>query len=517
LALVGEIEMLLQGRRELDALDAALEHLRERSGAEVGELFLAGPDDREVFLVSHQGPDLDAFSRRDRFSVGEGLPGMVLSSGASLITERLPDEQHFLRSRVKALGYTSAICTPLDPDADVSGSMLLTWKDPSRDTASMLRLAVLASVPIGKAIDLMRAHLRLDQLQHLASHGGTPLAGNGHPCLRVTDPEARVPDCPAERASRIQVLGVRKGWPTCCREAGCTAAARYCIPLRRGTAVWAVATVAFRTRPPIPHTRHLPRALWLTEDLAPSATDPAGASPAALRHPDADARLRIRCFGGFTISLDGQPLDRTRMRREKARELLALLVVASGRPRSLEYLAQQLWPDVPVERARNRFHVTLSALRSVIEPADAHDALHLRRDGQRYFLDPASAVSVDAWHFDRLIRTATAAGRSTDHALVLLDDALALYSGELLAGEFTAEWPDDIAAHYRDQVVQAAADLAEARLKRGQVSQALAVLRQAEEITRRPGPADPRLLRLRAACMQRQTPLVENRTPVPHG
>lgn len=40
--------------------------------------------------------------------------------------------------------------------------------------AGPLRLAALAAVPIGTAIALMRAHLRMDQLQHLATHRDAP-------------------------------------------------------------------------------------------------------------------------------------------------------------------------------------------------------------------------------------------------------------------------------------------------------------------------------------------------------
>ena len=506
LALIGEIGMLLQGRSELDALDGALELLRERSGAEVSELFLAAPDDREVFLVSHQGPDLEAFSRRDRFRAGEGLPGMVLSGAASVIADQLPAEQDFLRSRVKALGYSGAVCTPLGPGTDVSGSVLLAWKNPPRDMAGALRLAALASVPIGTAADLMRAHLRMRQMQHLATHSGAPMEENGHPLLQRIDAEARAPRCPAQRTNQVQVLGGRMGWPTYCREAGCTAPVRYCIPLLRDAHVWAVATVAFRDPPPMPRTRHLPAALWLTEDLVPADTRGAPPARAAAIRSLPEARLRIQCFGGFAISLGGRPAQRSHMGRHKARELLALLVATSGRPRPLEYLAEQLWPDVPIERARNRFHVTLSALRRAIEPGDARSALHIRRDGPRYALDPDSAVFVDLWHFHQLIREAAVAGQPKERTITLLEQALALYSGELFAGEFTGGWRDGFAAHARDRALQTAADLAEARLECGQVSQALAVLRRAEEFSAREAPADPRLLRLHAACMRHPAP-----------
>ncbi|MHB1222478.1 MAG: BTAD domain-containing putative transcriptional regulator [Gemmatimonadaceae bacterium] len=502
--------MLLQGRSELDALDGALEHLRERSRADVCELFLAASGDREVFLVSHQGADVDAFCRRDRFGAGEGFPGMVLSHAVSLITDQLPAEREFLRARAKALGYTAVLCTPLGPGTDVPGSLLLAWKKPPRDMASALRLAALASVPIGTAIDLMRAHLRMRQLRYLASHDGEPMEGNDQPILHLTDAEAHAPKCPAQRTRQVQVLGGRMGWPTRCREAGCTVPARYCIPLQQDARVWAVATVAFRDSPPSPHTRHLPAALWLTEDLSPSGTHAAAPARVTVTRPIPETRLRIRCFGGLSIALDGRPVERSQMGRQKARELLALLIASSGRPRPLEYLAEQLWPNVPLQRARNRFHVTLSALRRAIEPDGTHGALHIRRDGVRYSLDPDSAVFVDLWHFQQLLREAAVAARPIERSLGLLEEAVSLYSGEVFAGEFTGGWQDGFAVHVRGQALRAVADLAEAKLRCGQVSQALAVLARADGISSREARADPRLLMLRSTCMQRQTPLSES-------
>lgn len=510
LALVGEIGMLLQGCSELDALDGALEHLRERSCADVCELFLAAAGDREVFLVSHQGADLDAFCRRDRFGAGEGLPGMVLSQAASLITDRLLEEREFLRARVKSLGYTAALCTPLGPGTDVPGSIFLAWKDPPPDMAAALRLAALASVPIGTAIDLMRAHLRMRQLRYLASHNGEPMEGNDHPTLHLADSQAHAPMCPAHRTRQVQVLGGRMGWPTSCREAGCTAPARYCIPLQHDATVWAVATVAFRDPPPLPHTRQLPAALWLTEDLSPSDTRSAATVRGTAMSSSRETRLRIRCFGGLSIAVDGRPVERSQMGRQKARELLALLIASSGRPRSLEHLAEQLWPNVPLQRARNRFHVTLSALRRAIEPGGTPGALHIRRDGVRYSLDADSAVFVDLWHFHQLIREAAVAARPIERSIGLLEEAVSLYSGEVFAGEFTGGWQDGFAVHVRGQALRAVADLAEAKLKCGQVSQALAVLARADGIAFHEARADPRLLMLRSACMQRQSPLADH-------
>jgi len=81
LALVGEIAALLDARRFLDTLDAALRRLQEYSRADAGELFLAAPTGEEVFLVSHQGRDIAVRTDRD-YLVG------LLDAGYEVALER---------------------------------------------------------------------------------------------------------------------------------------------------------------------------------------------------------------------------------------------------------------------------------------------------------------------------------------------------------------------------------------------------------------------------------------------
>lgn len=509
LALVGEIGILLQGQGELESIDAALEHLRERTSADVCELFLAESGEREVFLVSHQGADLEAFCRRDRFAIGEGLPGMVLSQPVSVVTQQLPAEREFLRSRVKALGYVAALCTPLAPRSDVSGSILLAWKKPPRDIAGALRMAALSSAPIGTAIDLMRAHVRTSQLRSIVSHSDEIDTHSNVPALQIIKPGTRAPTCPACRTGQVQILGGRMGWPATCKEAGCTVLGRYCIPLTKNSRVWGVATMDLGASAPLPQTRHLPTALWLTEDLSPTDDSEVLSSKPTTIFPTHHSHLQIKCFGNFSITLDGRQIHRTKLGRQKARELLALLIASYGRPRSLESLADQLWPDVPLQNARNRFHVTLSALRNSIESGESPSlsAIHIRRDGNRYSLDPDSGVYVDLWQFHQLVREASVTLRPIERSLSLLEEALSLYSGDIFSAEFTADWYSSYMAELKAEALRAVAALAEGRLRCGQVSTALATLVRAESICGKEARDDQRLQMIRSACLQRQSQL----------
>lgn len=517
LALVGEIAALVDARHLLDSLDVALQRLRDHSGAEAAELFFADPRGQEMFLVSHQGADVDAFCQRDRFRAGEGFPGIVLRTAAPVLTASLPGDADFLRARVKAHHYQSAVCMPIRQGEAVSGCLLLAWKESAVDLERAAQLAALVSRPIGLAVEVVRARIRLQEFERLSARVRGPtnpgerwvpvLPANATSAIWLSDAAGNTASvsfavrgiaadetarharsalerCPARYTDGPQVRGGRAGWPVQCLKTGCAAKARYCIPLAEAGRTWGVATVGFHDRAPVPLTRHLPAALWVAEDLTPrcaSASTDRLIVTRALR----EARLEIRCLsGGFSVTLDGRPLDRAALGRSKARELLGLLVAASGRPRSGAQLAEILWPDASLPQAHNRFHVTLSALRRAIEPPGARRWTHLRRDGSSYYLDARSPVFVDLWHFRELVRRAgTASGTGpAEDARSLLEEAVALYDGEPFDGQFANASQDGLARQCREAVLHALDRLADAQVRAGDPGAALEAKRQAEAL-----------------------------------
>jgi DNA-binding SARP family transcriptional activator len=513
LAVLGEIALLIDPTRLFETLEPVLERLRHRLRADACELFLSDGPGREVFLVAHAGADADAFTQRLRFASGEGVPGIVLRTGSVLSIDSLEAEAEFLRTRVKARGYRSLLAAPLKREGGPAfGCLLLAWKRVPDDLADLTRLALLAAHAIGGVVWVARVQARLEGSQSLhrapdlgerlramtgadsaavifeagvdrgsASHAtaSPPVEGR----LRVGEPGV-LDRCPARTGACAQLLGGREGWPRPCLEAGCAAKARYCVPLMAGGRVLGVATGAFHARVPVPLSRTLPAASWLTEDLAltDDGREPRGHADAA---GEPRPRLEIRCLGPFRVTFDGRPIGRAELGREKARELLSLLVVAQGRPVPWHQLAEQLWPDRGAATARNRFHVTLAALRATLEPREGRGWTYLRRDGQRYLLDPDASLLVDAWRFQELLRRARSSPGPPPEIgtrLSLLEEAASLYEGDAFGGEFAGTWHDEFARRSREAVLEAFCRIAELRLDRADPPGALAALRRAESI-----------------------------------
>lgn len=135
-------------------------------------------------------------------------------------------------------------------------------------------------------------------------------------------------------------------------------------------------------------------------------------------------RLHLALLGPFRACLgDGTTL---RVRRRKARALLAYLALRPSAPQPRETLVALLWPEVDPAEARHSLRQTLTVLRHDLAPLRWPAALLA---GEALGL-PAERVSVDVSEFERLGRSA-----APEH----LEQAVAAYRGEFLDGLMTGE------------------------------------------------------------------------------
>jgi DNA-binding SARP family transcriptional activator len=137
------------------------------------------------------------------------------------------------------------------------------------------------------------------------------------------------------------------------------------------------------------------------------------------------AELRLALLGGFEVRLDGGgPVT---IARHKVEALLSYLAMPPGQLHRRDKLAALLWADAPSARARQSLRQALAELRVALAPAAS--CLRERRDA--VVVDPAT-IDVDVVTFERLVR---------NRALASLEQAAALYRGDLLEGLRVAEPP----------------------------------------------------------------------------
>jgi len=168
-------------------------------------------------------------------------------------------------------------------------------------------------------------------------------------------------------------------------------------------------------------------------------------------------RVRIQCFGGYRIEVDGEAVD-LRQLRPQARYILQILSLAPNRYHHREFLEEMLWPCVDHSVACHRLQVAVSSVRSIF----GSGAVVIRRSGESYRLDLPADAAVDVCDFATALSNAAALAARGDLAgrIATREAALALYAGDLLPEITTAQHVDNERDRLRRSAAAAAAALA---------------------------------------------------------
>jgi DNA-binding SARP family transcriptional activator len=151
--------------------------------------------------------------------------------------------------------------------------------------------------------------------------------------------------------------------------------------------------------------------------------------------------VRLKCLGGFALSINGHPVDDSSA-KPMERSLLHLLAMKADEPVHREALIEALWPDAELDAGRHRLQVAVSSLRRLLGGVDAEGAGLLARDGDSYRLALPGGSNVDILEVERAVQAATRARTTGDAGAEeeALAGALVAYGGPLLPGDGPANW-----------------------------------------------------------------------------
>ncbi|MBP0458746.1 AfsR/SARP family transcriptional regulator [Streptomyces montanisoli] len=151
--------------------------------------------------------------------------------------------------------------------------------------------------------------------------------------------------------------------------------------------------------------------------------------------------VEFRVLGELAVQAGGREIDPG---PHKRRLVLALLLCRANSVVSTDLLTEAVWGDEPPRTARKNLQVHVSALRALLPPASPGGAPRIvhRPAGYQLRVEPDE---LDLLCFERLVHTARkasglaaeqagqAASGVSEHAARLLDEALALWRGDMLA------------------------------------------------------------------------------------
>ena len=156
---------------------------------------------------------------------------------------------------------------------------------------------------------------------------------------------------------------------------------------------------------------------------------------------DQPSPLTAHLLGPVRLATGGRVLSDEAWPRRSARSLLLLLLATPGHRLPRDQILDLLWPEAPPKVARNALALALHALRRVLEPdlQAGRSSAYVEATGEVIALRPHPGFAVDVDAFAAGLAEARAAAPPDRREP--LRRAVALYEGDLLAGEPSVDWP----------------------------------------------------------------------------
>ncbi|MGB1249396.1 MAG: AfsR/SARP family transcriptional regulator [Candidatus Promineifilaceae bacterium] len=152
-----------------------------------------------------------------------------------------------------------------------------------------------------------------------------------------------------------------------------------------------------------------------------------------------ESKSQLHLLGTFQFVVDGEPI--TTFRSDKVRALFAWLAIESNRSHQRQILATLLWGDFPDRTALKNLRMSLSNLKKMLINAGLEELLTITRS--QLELSAKDLLECDALKLQRLMVEVSAHphpnGKVCARCLPKLEQAVALYRGEFMAGLFVPE------------------------------------------------------------------------------
>lgn len=213
----------------------------------------------------------------------------------------------------------------------------------------------------------------------------------------------------------------------------------------------------------------------------------------AATHPDAflDGRYRpdagapaprcplltVKLFGGLEVRIGDARVDPDKLRRQKVKTLLALLVLNRGRDVSRDRLMGMIWPEAEFDAARKNFYGIWSLLRTALSLPEG-GCPYLIRQQNVCRLD-GTLLRSDVADFDEACRTLMFGAMDTDGWARLSAEIDERFSDELMPGERSTDAIERMRSECRTNLVDALVAASRRLVSEGRAQEGLWFARKA--------------------------------------
>jgi ATP/maltotriose-dependent transcriptional regulator MalT len=188
--------------------------------------------------------------------------------------------------------------------------------------------------------------------------------------------------------------------------------------------------------------------------------------------------LRIQMLGSFRVWRGSSEIHSREWQREKARQLLQLLLTYRGQWIQREQICAWLWPDSDLDASERQFKVTLNALNTALEPfrPPRTSPFFVRRQGLAYSFAPSYGCWIDVDEFE--LRTTNVPQDDPDFVIRNAQVAVGLYKGDYLTEALYDPWTLEERERLLARYLAMATALADKLVERGDMQHAVQLCEQ---------------------------------------
>ncbi len=151
-------------------------------------------------------------------------------------------------------------------------------------------------------------------------------------------------------------------------------------------------------------------------------------------------QIRIRMFGGFSLFVNNECFDQVIAKSKKGTALLQYLILKQNSVILNYKLIEVLWPNEESTNPENALKTLISRFRVILNTCSAGlgGCIAASRGGYRF--QPLPGMTVDLYEFEELAARLENQPELNEETNELYQRVLALYTGDLLAGNDQDDW-----------------------------------------------------------------------------
>ena len=165
-------------------------------------------------------------------------------------------------------------------------------------------------------------------------------------------------------------------------------------------------------------------------------------------------QIRIRMFGGFSVFVNNECQDQTIVKSKKGMALLQYLILKYDAAVPKYKLIEVLWPNEESSNPENALKTLISRFRAILNQCCPGLGACIAASRGGYQFNKLPNMSVDMFEFETYAEKLEGCTKLNDESRALYQKVLAIYTGDLLAGNEQDDWAISVSVNLHSKYIK---------------------------------------------------------------